>query len=237
MCFSPQVSFSLAVMGMYVTYLSYVIPELRKRKYYVLAAFYTVMELLQTAQYFTVNQCSKPINKLLTNVAFLLVIVQPLLWNCLVYLESRTNFQRGILALAIILCIVWMIWYTIGRIYYHIDGPKPCDKCNVFYDQGETCTKRKENQHLYWSWPTSSMNGFNANYFMFFALWFIPSLMVPHLRLSVTVLMLSALFSVYLVWRFNGTLITYASTWCYISVPVIVIGFVYYLLYTKAYQK
>jgi len=236
MCFSPQVSFSLALAGMYVTYLSYMIPALRKRRYYVLAGFYTAMEFLQTAQYFTVNQCSEQINKLLTNVAFLFVIVQPFLWNCLAYLESRTDYQKGIMSLAIVLCIIWMIWYTIGRIYYHIDGPKPCDKCNVFYDTGETCTKRKENQHLYWSWPSSHMNGLNANYFMFLALWFIPMLMIPHLRLSVSVLIGSAVFSAYLVYKTNGSLISYASTWCYISVPVILIGFAYYF-YTKVYQK
>jgi len=53
--------------------------------------FYSLMEFLQTVQYFYVNQCSSATNTFLTEIAYVLVIVQPLMWNLFFYYRSDKN--------------------------------------------------------------------------------------------------------------------------------------------------
>ncbi len=89
MCYTPSMSFGLFITGVIFTYFFYVNKKIIKDEYfYMIVLFYSFMELLQTIQYFYVNQCDNPINVILTNIAYLHVIVQPLMWNTYFYLIS-----------------------------------------------------------------------------------------------------------------------------------------------------
>jgi len=232
MCFTPKLSASFSVAGIVATYLSYNIPELRKRYLHIIIAFYTCMEILQTLQFYTINNCSNKFNIILTNVAFVLVIVQPLLWNTIAYFLVNTEYEKGILMLGILLCILWILCYIFGRIYYYIEGPTPCSKCVTFNEDGNTCTKKEKGRHLYWTWSSSYLYGLNANYFMYFAIWFIPLLLAPSVRSIAIKLIFTAIIGVLITWKINGTMIEFASTWCFISIPFLLITFIYSIILT-----
>ena len=53
----------------------------------MLLLFYSGMELLQGTQYYIVNQCKNPANTILTEIAYLFVLVQPLMWNYFYYVN------------------------------------------------------------------------------------------------------------------------------------------------------
>ena len=65
------------------------------------------------------NECENPINRLLTEVAYIL-LVQPLMWN-LIFLRKiiMTKFHEGILYCAVVLCIVWIIGHVIRRFDFY----------------------------------------------------------------------------------------------------------------------
>ena len=89
MCYNSEISFSFATVGILTTAYIYAYKsDLTKTGIQYILLFYAFMELLQGFQYFFVNQCSNAVNVFLTEVAYILVIVQPLMWNSFFYFNS-----------------------------------------------------------------------------------------------------------------------------------------------------
>ena len=226
MCFSPKISATLALIGACMTFIAYNHPVYRAKYFYVITGFYTIMELLQTIQYSFVNQCNNPINVLLTEFAYLLVVVQPLLWNVIFLLRTKNPRDRKVFELAITMCLVWIFWNTFARVAYNPNdkADKNLQHCSLY--NNKTCTYRKnENSHLYWTWQTAHFRDFNANIFMYMCLWFIPALMVEETRCSGILLVVSAVISFLITVYTTGNLMEYPAIWCYISIPGILFTF------------
>lgn len=105
------------------------------------------MELLQGIQYFYVNQCSNVINIFLTEVAYLFIIVQPLIWNIFFYINSD-KYDKQIFLTAIWLIIIWIFVNILSRIMYNKNNA-PQTKDISIYASDKVCTKKKLS-HLYW---------------------------------------------------------------------------------------
>lgn len=229
MCFSPKMSALFAVLGLTGTIWSANIPALVKSYTPYLLAFYTLMEVLQTLQYRTVNQCEDSENVLLTNFAYVLIIAQPLLWNTIFYLRNK-GCNKSVFVLAIILCIVWITWNVSSRLLYDPKKHNEYNKCGVF-NRPSTCTKRDGDRHLYWTWTSAYFPDFSANYFMYLCLWFIPGLVIASERLVIILLMLTAIFGYILNGLVGGTILEFPATWCYTSIPFLFITVVQGWLY------
>ena len=229
MCFSPKISFSLFVAGTLLAYVSYVDPILRPSKMYILFVFYALMELLQTVQYSVVNQCDLPANIYLTEIAYLLVIVQPLMWNTIFYLRNTSSqTSKSIFMLAIVLCLLWIVMNVYTRLTY--DPKTAKDNCGLF-NHNKTCTYRDANtSHLYWRWKTNHISDMTANYFMYMCLWFVPALLVANTRPSGVVLTLGAILGFIITKMYGSTIVEFPATWCYISVPILIGGYLSYFL-------
>ena len=119
------------------------------------------MELLQGVQYYVVNQCSNIWNIYLTEFAYLLVILQPFMWNLFYYLNSN-NFEKPIFITAIWLSIIWMIVNVLSRILYDKNKNPQTNKDSVFASD-KVCTKRKLT-HLYWEWTSSNFKDFTNTF-------------------------------------------------------------------------
>uniref|UniRef100_A0A6C0B7J4 Uncharacterized protein n=1 Tax=viral metagenome TaxID=1070528 RepID=A0A6C0B7J4_9ZZZZ len=74
----------------------------------MLLLFYSGMEILQGIQYYIVNECNNPINKLLTEVAYLFVLLQPLMWNFFYYTNSE-KCEKNIFVTGMALSLSWII--------------------------------------------------------------------------------------------------------------------------------
>lgn len=222
MCFSPAISGSLAVIGLIGTIVCWTHPVLKKEHAYVLFAFYTLMEAFQTVQYSSVNKCGTWENKWLTEFAYLLVIVQPLMWNIVFYLRvSKQN--KGVFMVAILMCILWIIVHALSRSpglikYYGLSTDVSSDSV--------VCTRRRnEKSHLYWQWPLADFNGLNANWLMYLALWLVPCLAIAETRTYGIIVTIGALLGAMITYKF-GTGAEFASTWCYISIPMMCLALV-----------
>ena len=203
---------------------------MNKQYIYILLGFYTIMELLQTIQYQYVNQCDNPINIFLTNIAYILVIVQPLMWNTIYYLRTRNTCDSRVFKLAMALCVVWISMNVLQRCLFNKNDYDKVNKLNDIHSDDKTCTHRDSStSHLYWKWTTEQIPNFSANWFMYICLWFIPALLVFKTRLSSIYLMISAIIGAGITYKY-GSYKEFSSTWCYISLPILLFIFVEYFL-------
>ena len=178
--------------------------------------FYVLMELLQTVQAYIVNDCTNPINISLTEIAYIFVISQPLLWNSFFYLNSLPS-EQPLFKVGIALAIGWMIFNILGRILYGTG--RPLTETDTVYASDKVCTM-KGSSHLYWKWTSANLGDFNATFIMHLLIWFIPALLsVSHLTTAV-ILILGALASAGITY-YMGDMRGFTAAWCYVSIPLV----------------
>lgn len=217
MCYNSTISFIFATIGfLTVIYINLYSLELKKTGIQYILLFYSFMELLQGIQYFYINQCSNILNIFLTEIAYIFVIVQPLIWNIFFYINSNT-IDKKIFLTAICLIVFWMSVNVLSRIMYNKNNQQT--KQNSVFASNKVCTKRKLS-HLYWEWTSANFSDLNANFLTYLMLWFIPALITAkYFKVSIF-LILSAL-AAFLISYLSGEIFVFTSLWCYISVPIV----------------
>ncbi len=182
--------------------------------------FYVLMEILQTVQYSIVNECDNPLNSALTEIAYGLVVTQPLLWNTFFYLNAKRSESLLFLS-GIVLSSVWMLVNVAARIAYTPANAQTTK--HSIYASDRVCTLSKTS-HLYWKWTLANFGELNATFLTYLMLWFIPALLSVSFRtislLLITSALLSALYTVYV-----GEPEIFTAAWCYVSIPIVYIIF------------
>lgn len=220
MCYNSGISFLFAAIGFLVTFYIFIFDKIiNKTGIQYILGFYSIMELLQGVQYYYVNQCSEFMNIILTEFAYLLVILQPLMWNIFFYVNSGT-LDKQIFLTAICLCIPWIIVNVLARLLYD-KNKYPQTKQNSPHAGDKVCTKRKLS-HLFWEWTSENFQELNANFFMYLMIWFIPALISKKFRNISFVLIASALLGAYMTFLTDEPVV-FTSLWCYISVPIVLV--------------
>jgi hypothetical protein len=176
------------------------------------------MELLQAIQYSYVNQCDNEINKYLTEIAYILVLFQPLLWNLYFYKNSDTCDQQ-VFKVAIGLAIIWMTVNVAARIMKSDDEDQ---HKNISWFGGLSSCTKKNASHLFWEWRSANFGELRANYLMYLTIWFIPALCVAAHRSTSLVLITSAILAAFMSY-YSGEPIIFTSAWCYFSVPIVIL--------------
>jgi hypothetical protein len=218
MCYNSPMSFTFAMFGVLIT--AYIVgykPALKHTGIHYILIYYTIMEFLQGVQYFFVNQCQNLWNRYLTEIAYVLVICQPLIWN-MFYYQNSNKYDKQIFITAIWLAVVWMSVNILSRILYD-KNVDPQTRKNSVYAADKVCTK-KNLTHLYWQWTSANFNDLNANMLTYLMLWFIPALISSKFRMCSIVLICSALLAAYIT-HLTKEILIFTSLWCYVSVPVI----------------
>jgi hypothetical protein len=228
MCYNSEMSFAFATIGaLSLAYIYSSKNQITTTGIQYILIFYTIMELLQGIQYFFVNQCSNMVNILLTEFAYILVLLQPLMWNLFYYFNS-TESDKKMFLVAIVSFIVWMISDVYSRFMYDkIDINKT--KQTGFFASDKVCTK-KQKTHLYWKWTSANLGEMNATFLSYLMIWFIPALFSTKFRSTSIIIMVLAAFSA-LVAKLNNEFFTFASLWCFISVPIVfcvILNFMFY---------
>lgn len=218
MCYNSTMSYTFFIIGITVCLYIYKYSKIRSTYIHYILFFYALMELLQGTQYFYVNECSSEINRNLTNIAYILVILQPLLWNWFFYINSERQYAEVFMT-GIVLAIVWIIVNVLGRLLYNKDTNYQMKDMSVFATDS-TCTKKRKT-HLYWEWTSANFKDLTANFLMYLMIWFIPAMVVPRFRYIALLLAASAMVAA-MVSYINGEYFTFTSLWCYVSVPIVI---------------
>lgn len=230
MCYNSEISFAFATVGILTTaYLYTHKKDLTKTGIQYILLFYTFMELLQGIQYFFVNQCSNSVNIFLTEVAYVLFLVQPLMWNTFYYFNSPEK-DKTLFLVAIVSMIIWMLFDVFARLLYgKIDNDKT--KKTGFFASDKVCTK-KQKTHLYWEWTSANFGDLNATVLSYYLIWFIPALFSTNFKSTSIIMMSLAAFSAAIAY-YNNEFFTFASLWCYISVPIFLCVIFNYMFFAR----
>jgi len=221
MCYNSTISFTFFGLGLAASFYIYYFAHLiKKTGVYWLLLFYSLMELLQGVQYFYVNQCDMWMNRLLTEFAYVLVILQPFIWNLYFYVNSAFC-EKPIFLVALWLCICWIVVNLFARITYGVKNVEHQTKSHSVYAGEKVCTKKKLS-HLYWEWTSANFGDMNANFLTYLLLWFIPALVSTQHWITSVVLICSALVGAYMAYAAKEPFI-FTSVWCYISVPIVLL--------------
>ena len=234
MCFNQKYSATFAVLGAasaaFFLFRQHKGKPLGHNLLIVPLIFYTIMEILQTIQYSFVNNCDTT-NRILTEFSYLLVVVQPIMWNIIFLLKKRSvplnGVARGILICAIVLCGVWIVGHGLRRLPFY--GRQP-DRHDEITEGPKTCTYQNEGEHLYWNYNLFTFPGGDANWFMYVALWFIPGLLIPGERSTIAMLAAGLLGSWMYVKYKGQTSHIIPSLWCLTSAPTLAMNVLYSLL-------
>ena len=227
MCYSTPMSFLFAFAGITAAIYINFYNNLNYNYLPMLLLFYSSMEILQGIQYYYVNQCDNNYNKLLTEFAYILVILQPFMWNFFYYKNSNgCDKQIFITGMALSLC--WMITNILSRLLYTKEnGMKFKDSV---YGTDSVCTK-KNKSHLYWQWTSANFYDLNPTMLMYLLVWFVPALISKKHRYTSIILIVSFFISLFFSY-YNNEIFVITSLWCYISVPI-VLAIIYNILITK----
>jgi len=153
------------------------------------------------------------------------------MWNMIFLFNKNnklTNFHKGILYCAIILCVVWMIGNVLRRFSFYSDYSPALDGDPSSTMHGSnTCTLQNGGEHLYWNFVFYSNPGMNANWFMYIMLWFIPGLLIPgEMESMITIISGFILSNMYVRYKKQTGDIA-PSLWCLSSVPSLFIYIIY----------
>ncbi len=229
MCYNSEMSFYFATAGILTTiYIYFYENALAKTGIQYILLFYTFMEFLQGFQYFFVNQCSNFINVILTEFAYILVILQPTMWNLFYYINSN-SYDKNLFIVAIWMSIIWIVVNVLTRIFYDKNDNPQTNKMSIFASD-KVCTKQKST-HLYWEWTSANFGNFTPNVLTYFLIWFVPALISTKFRITSLII-----FSSFIIAAIAGNLsnepFTIPSLWCYISVPIVMI-IIYFILFNR----
>jgi len=220
-------SFSFAIMGiltaMYTTFYN----NFQYNYLPMLLLFYSTMEILQGVQYYYVNQCGNFYNRILTEFAYILVIVQPLMWNFFYYSNS-SSCDKQIFITGMALSFCWMITNILTRLLYTKKNGVKFE--NSIYGSDKVCTKKRKS-HLYWLWTAANFYDLNPSMLMYLLTWFVPALISQKHRNTSIVLILSFFVSLFASF-YNGEPFVITSLWCYISVPIVLV-IIYNIMTTR----
>jgi hypothetical protein len=217
MCYTPEMSFSFALLG--IIALLYINHTKHKFIAFIIL-FYVLMELLQTVQAYLVNDCKNPWNIFLTEVAYIFVILQPVIWNIYFYLTS-TPMEKGLFKAGIGLSIGWLVFNVLGRLMY--GRYESQTRTDSLFANDKVCTL-KGASHLYWTWTTANLGDLNATFIMHLLIWFIPALLSSTHFFTAIILILGAAVSAAIT-IYMGDIRGVTAAWCYISVPLLAIIF------------
>ncbi|MBA42709.1 MAG: hypothetical protein CMF62_01725 [Magnetococcales bacterium] len=215
MCFNIEMSTTFCIIGFLLSGFLY---KNDRYSQTMIVVYYSLMELLQTISYLYKDQCNTTINLSLTWVAHILVIFQPALWSLYRYNTQRKN--KEIFKFCGILSLIWAFFFT-HRLFYIPTGKGilhntlDINEVNV----GENYCMLGGPKHIMWVLPYQRINGFEANYFTYLLLWFVPTLYEDNYGWLKLLYWLS---QVLIVNRVCDSIHELSSIWCLASIPIVI---------------
>eukprot|EP00873_Tetraselmis_striata_P033855 jgi/Tetstr1/454119/TSEL_041038.t1 len=186
--------------------------------WWIVVFFYTGMEVLQYFQHDHVNDCSGRGNRFLTRIAYLYIVVQPLLWHVylwLIYPDLRPVFSRAMIASGLLL-VLMLARFNPFAAEDEVPRVPPESPDEAF--RGPLCTKKDADGHLYWLFPMRRYWGLEPNILVFLLVWWVPMMWTGWAR----PLSQAAPFTVGFLMSGENKHQT-ASIWCLYSIPAFVL--------------
>jgi uncharacterized protein DUF5765 len=209
MCWSKGSSFAIAVAGSLLLAAKIALNNVPLLTLLPLT-LYVLMEVLQYFQYDELDKCSSTKNKKLTQFAYVLIWLQPVIWNLLPSLQRGSSPIFGF-SFAV---SVFILLLSLDRNIFHIlHKGEPNDK--EAHNIGEDCTHTGRS-HLYWTFDLKTLRGLEPNWLWYFVLMFGPHIFLGDKSHFAKIMLAGAALSFALA-KGNGE--EFTSYWCANSIP------------------
>ncbi|MBP6918598.1 MAG: hypothetical protein KBB94_06760 [Legionellaceae bacterium] len=152
MCWSGEASAVLAAAGLAAT--AYLIKQGEKRELYLPLFYFTMMELLQAVTYIYINQCSIPMNKVLTLLGYTHIAFQPVFINMLAMHFIPVEIKNKISPYVYGVCGIGAGLFLAKA--YPVAGTPLC----LFGTEtfcGPFACSYKGSWHIAWQWPLNNL--------------------------------------------------------------------------------
>ena len=218
MCYNQSMSTIFFLFGLVTTIHSSSSHILRKNYVPFITGFYTIMELSQSIEYFVVDQCDSIWNKWLSELAYVLVLAQPLLFHTIGYLRNKNEEDKKVFRVSITMFLIWVGMNIYSRLSMTESDVLNDVKWSYLYSN-KTCIQRySPTSHIYWQWAASNLYDYHPNFFAYLLIWFIPPLFVQKERFTNYVVLISFMIgTIFTV--LSGRWEEHASIWCFVSIP------------------
>lgn len=211
MCWSKQASGTLAILGLGILYKRYTAGQ--DWTSLVPLILYIVMEALQWKQYDTIDKCDNPENKSLSKLSYVLIWLQPIVWNWHFYMKTHEDvFKFSAVISGLILVL------TMDRVFSKVIHTMPYND-KESHNVGENCTKQGK-KHLYWTYNLGTAGGLEPNWLWYFVLLFMPHIYKGD-QYNFTLPMIAGMLVALYV---TGKSIEFTSTWCAYSIPYFLVS-------------
>jgi len=169
------------------------------------------MEITQFIQSFYLGKCNMNMNYYSTLFAMFLVAVQPLLWNTY---RLKTNYMYvEVFKFASVASLIWFFAYFVRLL-------ESDDYCDGEVNVGSKFCTYQGPTHLYWKFPLAKFHGFEANFFTYLLLWFLPALWEDKKGIFKLCIWL---IQIIIVHFFTKNKNEYSSVWCLYSIPILIL--------------
>jgi len=176
---------------------------------------YVMMELLQFRQYDTVNDCRNKENVTLTKLSYVLVWLQPVVWNWHFYLKTgHVVFEYTMLIAILVMILAFDRVFT--RIIYKRDN-----NALEAHNTGRNCTLMGK-WHLFWTYDMKTGIGLEPNFFVYFLLLFAGHLYLRDSQHFVKSLVTGIVFVLFMIKGSKAE--EFTSMWCAWSIPYMLLG-------------
>jgi hypothetical protein len=212
MCWSFGASFIFAIIGFIAS--GYLIYKKESKLLWIPIGYFAIMELLQAITYFSLNQCSLPINQLLTYISYLHVAFQPFFMNAF-WLPKET--RKRISPFVYGICFIGTILILIQA--YPFEWAGTCDLASGGWCGPNICSISGD-WHLAWNIP---LNGIPMLLIIGYAF---PIFILPLLYGSWKVTIYQTLLGPVLVSFLSSNPNETPAIWCLLSMAIILLAIV-----------
>jgi hypothetical protein len=232
MCFTYEISVCLSLYGCAISYYLY----FHNSMLFYSIGYFTLMEILQTAQYWVVAddinspQCNYFWNKLLTTIGFVHICYQPYFINLLYEIKYGNSITIPYYTIVKRLCLVggtMLLSRHFNRLAFDESYSNYLD--TEWLNGDKLCTYKSQ-VHFAWSIPLADVSYYVPSINMHFFLFFIPlTVMYENKRWAYTsaiVFITGPVFASYM----TSNLQEQASIWCLVSIIILTKTFVGHLL-------
>lgn len=222
MCFTQSISLIFALSGSATCLFFYSIKK--PFHYYIHTLFYTGMEFLQFFQYFYINQCNNSVNIYLTDIAYILIWLQPLLFNYFYYKITLRNMNIFIYNMYLS-GIIFLL--SMDRLFTNFIHKMSIEDnyINNYITAGKSTCTYQGNKHLYWIFDIKTNYGVEVNYLWYVLLICFPALWLHDIKkgLFISMTFMSGLSVSYFYTKSLNESIPF---WCILSVPYLMTSYI-----------
>jgi hypothetical protein len=211
MCWNGQASATLATVGFAST--AYVAYKGEDKGLWIPLAYFSLMEMLQAVTYTVIDQCSLPLNQVLTLLGSLHITFQPFFLNAMALHFIPEQVRKRVSPFVYAICGVGSLMMLLKQYPFEWAGT-----CQIGHEPlcGDRLCSVSGNWHIAWEAPMNGMHWANYGYYL-------PVFLLPVIYGSWKFTLYHLIFGPSLAHLLTDNINEWPAVWCLLSIGILLI--------------